>query len=823
MPQLEFRISSGLKNIIGRDLITDDFIAVFELVKNSFDAHAKTVDIIFEDNAIIIKDNGKGMSLEDIQDKWLFVAYSAKSTGEEDENLSDKYRDKIQAKRYYAGAKGIGRFSCDRLGKRLKLVSRQPNAQRLEEINVRWEDFEIDPKKEFIDIKVDHQSISPTKYPALKQGTILEIEGLHDTWPREKLLNLKYSLEKLINPFTQEGEEQIFAINLYCEREEARDVEEEHARSKVNGAVANFIFETLNVKTTWISTVFKKGLIDTRLVDRGTEIYHIEEANADYSLIEDAHYQLFFLNQAAKNNFTRLMGIPPVTFGSVFLFKNGFRVYPFGDPGDDSLGMDYRKQQGYARFLGTRDLLGRIELFTTNDTEFKEVTSRDGGLVETVGYRQVIDSIYEKCLKRLERYVVDVQWAYTKDENLKNDKLSEDISIVQASIIGRVQIADVLRKLSASKNIKILSYNKDLVNILNEKLDIIPPEVFKDLAKIADKTGDKAFKEEITRAEERYHKLLQEKAEAERRAAEEEEKRQKAEEQTRLAEEARARAEERARVAEEAKHKAELAAKEKELQRREEEVKRKEAEQRAKEEEGKRKEAEQDLKTEKQKNRYLQSTRKTISDDAEQLVHSIKITATSMNSSLSSLKRNSKGNNALMPDIEKIQYQVSKILKISNLITKSNFRIDDEMQEADLPSYINEYVENYASGLDKVKINVDIRDDFETKLSLLDIAIIIDNLVSNSVKSKAENILIECFVDQKSLYVDFSDDGEGIPAEYLGKKSAIFELGVTSTDGSGIGLYTIKSIMKTKKYGDIELLGNNKTRLKGAAFRLIFH
>ena len=61
---LQFRISSALKNIIGSDLISDDFIAVFELVKNSYDAHATKVEIIFEDiyskdAKIIIKDDGK--------------------------------------------------------------------------------------------------------------------------------------------------------------------------------------------------------------------------------------------------------------------------------------------------------------------------------------------------------------------------------------------------------------------------------------------------------------------------------------------------------------------------------------------------------------------------------------------------------------------------------------------------------------------------------------------------------------------------------------------------------------------------------------------
>ena len=48
MTEVQFRISSFLKDLIGRELITDEFVAVFELVKNSFDANAKTVKVIFE-------------------------------------------------------------------------------------------------------------------------------------------------------------------------------------------------------------------------------------------------------------------------------------------------------------------------------------------------------------------------------------------------------------------------------------------------------------------------------------------------------------------------------------------------------------------------------------------------------------------------------------------------------------------------------------------------------------------------------------------------------------------------------------------------------
>ena len=141
-----FKVSSGLKDIIGRDLITDDYVAIFELVKNSFDAHATQVNLIFLDDALVIVDDGKGMSREDILNKWLFVAYSAKKDGTED--FID-YREKIEIRPYYAGSKGIGRFSCDRLGERLTLQSRSGKAEQLVSLEINWPDFEGNNKHQF--------------------------------------------------------------------------------------------------------------------------------------------------------------------------------------------------------------------------------------------------------------------------------------------------------------------------------------------------------------------------------------------------------------------------------------------------------------------------------------------------------------------------------------------------------------------------------------------------------------------------------------------------------------------------------------------------
>lgn len=92
---LSFRISTGLKNIIGRDLISNEYIAIFELVKNSYDAGASKVDIEFtqsqkEGAQISISDNGCGMNYEEITQKWLFVAYSEKKLGIAQARLTGK-------------------------------------------------------------------------------------------------------------------------------------------------------------------------------------------------------------------------------------------------------------------------------------------------------------------------------------------------------------------------------------------------------------------------------------------------------------------------------------------------------------------------------------------------------------------------------------------------------------------------------------------------------------------------------------------------------------------------------------------------------------
>ncbi|WP_273005143.1 ATP-binding protein, partial [Leeuwenhoekiella blandensis] len=483
-----FKISAALKDLIGKELITDEFVAVFELVKNSFDANATKVEVIFEDNynpdnaKIIIKDDGIGMNYEDIKNKWLFVAYSAKRLGKENED----YRDKIKTQRVFAGAKGVGRFSCDRLGRDLNLITIKDEPKAIiENLVVHWEDFENADDEEFVDITVTHNELKYTSFK-IKSGTILEITGLRDNWDRKRILDLKKSLAKLINP-NQGNDSDRFSIEIVAKDElnldntPTKNGKQRGDLEIVNGFVKNTVFETLEIKTTNILVeVSEDGkFIETTLQDRGDLIYYLKEKNP-FDKLENIRTYLFQLNFKAKTNFHRIMGMRSVDYGSVFMYKNGFRVYPFGEPGEDLLLIDRRKAQGYNRFLGNRDLIGRIEI-SGEQPELKETTTRDGGLIKTETYYQFVEFFYDYVLKRLENYVVNViRWG---DERV-NKETGESNAELWAKDV-KVEILELITGFINSKDIIDIQYNKDFLEIIEYKQEKSVDKIVKNITKVA--------------------------------------------------------------------------------------------------------------------------------------------------------------------------------------------------------------------------------------------------------------------------------------------------------------------------------------------------
>ncbi|HIK81446.1 MAG TPA: histidine kinase, partial [Planctomycetes bacterium] len=134
---ISFQPRARLLKIIGEELISDEVVAIIELVKNAYDADASRVTVDFlrtdeNDAAIEIRDDGHGMNLNQLLEGWMHPAGSSKRGA--GPRRTGKGRRLL-------GEKGVGRFAADKLGRRLEIVSR---ATRCKEIaaSFNWDLFD---------------------------------------------------------------------------------------------------------------------------------------------------------------------------------------------------------------------------------------------------------------------------------------------------------------------------------------------------------------------------------------------------------------------------------------------------------------------------------------------------------------------------------------------------------------------------------------------------------------------------------------------------------------------------------------------------------
>ncbi len=730
MENLTFKVSSGLKNILGRELITDKLIAIFELVKNSYDAGASRVDITLNNMytskaSIEISDNGCGMSKEDFKEKWLHVAASEKKYNRQLNNLGS-----LERSRTYAGAKGIGRFSCDRLGSILKIYSKTSIDGKANLLSIDWNDFEENDNNEFIKIPVMYEEIKALP-KRLTKGTIVLIEKLREHWTRNDMLALKKALVKLVNP--HHVQDDIFNIYLHCSDEMDTDLIQSEERDKVNGIIINYVFEALGLKTTQIKVKISKDgrTITTVMHDRGTFLFElVQESN--FSNLRNIEFELFYLNRSAKFNFNKLMGARAVDFGSIFVYKNGFRIMPYGEPGTDWFNIDRRKAQGYNRYLSTRELMGSLVILGDN-ADFKESSSRDGGFIKSVAFNE-LESFYMNHVHRpLEKYVVHlIAWGDERDAGEK--------------ALTPEDVADEIVKF-------ITNYERN-GNIIS--LDV--GELFIDLVKSNHKNNENSSLEKMKNIATKYKdneldKLVENVATKTKRLK---------------------------------KDKNEL---EKLVDATEEKLEQTTAE----------------LETSKQQAIFLKGLTNPKFENATEALHlmntygkSIKINIDNIKNIISKYK-NIELEAQVYDYIYDILYATQKIDSTYTFAFAADYDIRHIKKEVNLQSFTIQYIDNalFAKTGDFIKIKV-ISEEKNIMISItpIDFTMILENFVYNSFKAKAKNLIIEILEEEEFVVVSFVDDGIGL-SKKISNANDVFELGFSTTNGTGVGLAQAKKVIES--------------------------
>ncbi len=483
---VNFRTNSKLEKLVGRELITNNIIAIFELIKNSYDAGASQVTIKFEEfidyninykgnkkqyyvngimaspdrvislpkSRIIIEDNGCGMSFADVKKYWMEIGTVHKELVKKVEVRSDII-NRIHT-RILNGEKGIGRFGTDKLGASLLLtaINRDGKEKTLAKFN--WDDFDDHTKMiQDVDIKCVVEQL-PHVYSS---GVNLEIGALRDEWTIKDIENIKNQLKKFVSPFSQETA--AFSIYIQYGSEKER--------------IVNDAFEY--AKTSIEANINENGLLSYQIND-DIDTYSYEMP-IECPIFGPVELKILYMDSAAKRMFTTRTGITSRLYGNIKLFRDNFRVYPYGEPENDWLGIDNRHAQAVFRSLGTRDIIGYVQISNARNSKLKDTTSRVGLVEDTLEFEEFKKFIW-RCIEILQDHI----FKRIKIESEKQGKLIkftvEEVeqeaktfqrklaSLIESSKIDKHEARDIIALVN--NNTQLLETKIDTVRKANNEI-----------------------------------------------------------------------------------------------------------------------------------------------------------------------------------------------------------------------------------------------------------------------------------------------------------------------------------------------------------------
>jgi signal transduction histidine kinase len=748
-----FSVSSALKDLIGKELVTNQYVAILELIKNSYDANAKDARIIFRhsdpDNGkvdkLLILDDGKGMSDNDVREKWLFVGYS------------DKKNEKSgPGGRIAAGMKGIGRFSCDRLGEVLDMYTKTPEEEQWNHLHVNWVVFEghQDVKFEDIPVVINKETLPSfikALYPKDEGGTALVISKVRDSWAYDELFSLRKYLQRMVNPYEKITDFQIFlSANSYLEKDKKAEIDKENHFSDddesferwkpwgpVNGAIENIVIEEVRERSSWIRGTIRNGRIEISLHEGKETLIYTTEISPFVAIgkpegAEKIEAEIFFLNRNAKNIFTRIMGVRPVDFGSIHVYRNAFRVFPYGETGDDWLELDRAKGQGWKRSLSTRDIMGRVSI-TDRSNVFKEVSSRQG-FNEGEPFAELKRFMMEYIINRLQRYVVEaINWDSEKNPVSEEERRIESLKLVNY-ITGK----------DKGEGLISIGVGPNILEIVKEKEVQKIPELVNTLEALAIRAPNTESREYV---------------EAQLKAV-----------------------------------KTGVMKLSRNLKERESEI------------------------------MFLEKSTSMHGTMAPILHHELVIAGADVIPALDKIIRQLSANQEMKEITDSlfgIRISVQKMVKVAELSLSAKFDLAVDEFGGDIVQYIVQYISKAKKDLlESNGVAIRFNNDgmrHKTDLRYLEVSMILDNLISNSLKAGAKKILVDFGLFGNNFYLRFSDNGNGVPIEVANQ---LFLPGISTRGGTGLGLYTIRKLTEILG-GTISFLGNSVEGMeKGACFEV---
>lgn len=361
---------------IGKDLIKDLPAALVELVKNSYDADASYVKVTYLKNEnelkIVVEDDGHGMSQDTVLNAWMVPSTDYK--------LKKKNSPKG---RVYQGRKGIGRYAVSLLGNKLELITIKDGLKTMAHFD--WDEFNSEKKLSEIPIVIT------TTETADNSGTKLIITNeygnvLADEISEIDLQKVEKELSKLLSN-VKDFKIIVSYDNFYSDDKknickEISQLEFSEAwHYKLSGKIhSDFSYELeyLNFYTKE-KKVFKDSFIDE--LPKGS--VSCGEISIDYRVYDKdpsgIEVIMNFVNGNQNTNLSKTeIKNMLIDKSGISIFRNDFRIRPYGDKGFDWLNLDSKRVQSPSMSIGSEQINGKIGIESEEVSGLKEKSARDG-------------------------------------------------------------------------------------------------------------------------------------------------------------------------------------------------------------------------------------------------------------------------------------------------------------------------------------------------------------------------------------------------------------------------------------------------------------
>lgn len=395
MIQAKFKVKARLLEELGEQLIKNESIALIELVKNAYDADASQVNIIMEnvDNPekgkIIIQDDGCGMDLNIIQTVWLEPGTDYRKK---------QFLQKIKTpeyKRLPLGEKGIGRFAIHKLGKKIEIISRAKDKKEVY-FSLNWNDIE---QYDYLqDFPVTIFEREPEVFKTTT-GTVIIITDLKNKWQKESVRELYRSIMAFNNPFVHFSN---FTVNFSIDKKEwienlldikeIKDYALFYVESTIEGnKITSFYYRFSPYKT-------MEKLQERVVTHQNKEIQKVSlmvdkdnnEINLNKYNIGPLKFTAYIFDRESrilKLGLVDLKGLKEYldVNGGIRVYRDGIRVYDYGEPENDWLELDIRRVNVPAKKISNNLIIGAIELEREKSSDLIEKTNREG-FIENEAY-----------------------------------------------------------------------------------------------------------------------------------------------------------------------------------------------------------------------------------------------------------------------------------------------------------------------------------------------------------------------------------------------------------------------------------------------------